>query len=289
MMLKRRLIPAVLMGVILLNFWVWVQGTDTAPEPEGGLMITALPVGKADCILIRTEEQTIVVDTGEKDDGDALVQELKSQGISRVDLLLVTHFDKDHVGGAAYLMEHMEVASVCMPDYEGDRPEYGEFMESLQGHPDMKRLSEQMSLSVGEMELVIYPAADPEALIAKKQEKGKEYDNDLSLVMKLTYGTKSFLFTGDIEKERIAQMLAQEEDWSCDWIKMPHHGEYQKSLKELLDAAMPSAAVICCSVEEPAEEKTLKLLEERGIPVWDTSGQTAVTVCDGEELTVRYE
>ena len=67
---------------------------------------------------------------------------------------------------------------------------------------------------------------------------------------------------------------------------MPHHGRYQKALKALLEAVQPQMAVICCSKKEYAEDKTLKLLEENGIKMWDTSRGSVVTVFKEGEVKV---
>ena len=245
-------------------------------------MITAFPVGKADALLVQTDTYVMLVDTGEEEDGPYLLEELSARGIKEVDMLLITHFDKDHVGGAAYLMEHVDVKAVRMPDYQGERPEYLSFLETLLEHPDVERLSEIYQYTAGDLAYTIYPAEEPQ----KIQDRDKEYDNDMSLVTSLSYQGKRFLLTGDIEKERIEQMLASEVDWQHDWIKMPHHGRYQKALKALLEAVQPQMAVICCSKKEYAEDKTLKLLKENGIKMWDTSRGSVVTVFKEGEVKV---
>lgn len=79
--------------------------------------MTLLKVGKADAIVIQTSKENMVIDTGEED-GEELVMFLKKQGISRVDTLLITHYDQEHVGGADTLMESMETERVIIPDYE---------------------------------------------------------------------------------------------------------------------------------------------------------------------------
>lgn len=283
---KKRLITVFLLMALLLGFWLWSRGLGTEEIPvEEGLTITAFPVGKADALLLQEGETAVLVDTGEADDGSYLVEELKNRGVERLDLLLVTHFDKDHVGSASYIMESMEVERVMMPDYEGERPEYHAFMEKLSLCPDVRRLTGKEQLTLGELKWTVYPAEEPD----KIQDTDGEYDNDMSLVAGVTYGNRSFLLTGDIEKTRIAQMLASGEDWKHDWIKMPHHGRYQKAVKELLDAVSPEYAVICCSLEEPAEEKTLEALRRRKIQVWDTSAQTVVTVCDGVHIKIYQQ
>lgn len=281
-MSRRRTAGVLLLLLLLVAFWIGVSSFRSQDRWEGELVITAFSVGKADALLVQTKDQVLMVDTGEEEDGPYLLQELSKRGIDRIDLLLVTHFDKDHVGGAAYLLEHMEVASVRMPDYEGDRPEYRAFLESLQGHPDAERLTDIYQYQTGDLQCTVYPAEDPQEI----QDTKGEYDNDMSLVVSLTYQAGRFLLTGDIEKTRIAQMLSSDTDWHHDWIKMPHHGRYQKALKDLIEAVQPTYALICCSEEEPAQKKTLQLLEEQGIKVWDTSKGSITTVFQKGQLQI---
>lgn len=282
---KRYPAAAFFLAAVLLGFWLWASGLSRSDLKGETFTITAFSVGKADALLLQEQDTAILLDTGEEDDGVYLLEELKKRGITHLDVLLITHFDKDHVGSAALVMENLSVDTVLIPDYEGDRPEYLAFMESLEGHSDVQTVTEPMEYTTGALDWMIYPAEEPEEILNTED----EYDNDMSLVAKVTYGTCRFLLTGDIEKTRIAQMLAADVDWQCDWIKMPHHGRYQKALNRLLDAAQPSSAVICCSEKNPAEQKTLDMLKERGISVWDTSQQSVVTVSDGEKIAVRYD
>ena len=241
------------LGLVLLLTVPWA-GIRLLPGMGYGqqelLTITALPVGKADALIVEVGEQVILIDAGEKEDGEKVVRALRDRGISRIDLFLVTHFDRDHVGGAAYVMGQMEVAGVLLPDYEGDRPEYAELLACLREHPDVQRVTEPWKASVGELQVTVYPPEDPEEI---RSQEG-EYDNDMSLVTSIAY-----------------------------------HGRYEQELSDLLGAVAPEMAVICCSEKHPAEEETLALLEEYGIPVWDTKEQAVVTVCDGDRITAEYQ
>lgn len=268
-------------AALLLLFWVWA-GSLQKQETEY-FTITAFSVGKADALLLLEGDTAVLVDTGEKDDGEEILRELQKRRIRRLELLLITHFDKDHVGSAAYLMEHLEVSRVMMPDYEGSRPEYTDFISLLEGHPDVQRPDAPVRFSTGALEWTVYPAEDP----ARIRKTDGEYDNDMSLVARVDYGECRFLLTGDIEEERIRQMLAGGTNWSCDWIKMPHHGRYSCAQRDLLDAVRPSFAVICCSKKNPAEDQTLEMLEERGIVFSDTSETSVVTVCDGARIEIN--
>lgn len=274
--MEKRNILAVLALMLALLVVVFAAKFIGQDEADPNLTITALSVGKADALVLQQGGHTVLIDTGEKDDGDKIVRFLKNQGIHSVDLLVITHFDKDHVGGAAKVLKHLEVNSVLMPDYEGTRPEYDSFMEALDGKDEVRRLTGTDEETIGDMKICIQAA-----------EQGETYTdvNDLSLVTWVTFGSRKFVFTGDIAEERISELLASGEDLKADWIKMPHHGRYEENLGELLDAVEPTFAVICCSNKHPASEDTLNLLNERQIEVFDTSEESVVTTCDGEQIT----
>lgn len=282
---KKQYLGAAALAAVLIAAWFLIRWMGSAGRIDDGFKITALPVGKADALILQEGDTAVLIDTGYEDNSAYLLSELQKRGIDSLDLLMITHFDKDHVGSASYIMEQMEVESVWMPDYEGDREEYTKFLACLDGYENVVRVTEPFQEQFGELSFTIYPAEDPEEI----QDTDGEYDNDMSLVASVTYGECRFLFTGDIEKTRIGQMLDTEADWTHDWIKMPHHGRYQKALQDLLEAVQPSWAVICCSEEEPAEDKTLELLAEEGVSVWDTSEQTIVTGCDGSRISVWEE
>ncbi len=274
--MDKRNILAVLALMLALLVVVFASKFIGQDEADPNLTITALSVGKADALVLQQGGHTVLIDTGEKDDGDKIVRFLKNQGIHSVDLLVITHFDKDHVGGAAKVLKHLEVNSVLTPDYEGTRPEYDSFMEALDGKDEVRRLTGTDEQTIGDMKIRIQAA-----------ERGETYTdvNDLSLITWVTFGSRKFLFTGDIAEERISELLASGEDLKADWIKMPHHGRYEENLGELLDAVEPTFAVICCSNKHPASEDTLNLLNERQIEVFDTSEESVVTTCDGEQIT----
>ncbi len=289
---KKRIIAVGILLAALTAVWLGIRqfaGSDEIENPA--LTITALPVGKADALILKTDDWAAMIDTGEERDGSYICETLEAAGIDHLNLLLITHFDKDHVGNAAELLETVGADQVLMPDYEGTRPEYAAFLSSLEAHPEteVQRITgtETLEIPTGSVNtsLTIYAADDP----AEIQDTDGEYDNDMSLVAKVICGEKKFLFTGDIEKTRIAQMLDSGEDWTADWIKMPHHGRYQKKVEKLLEAVNPFYAVICDGEDQPAEEETLDALKKRQIKEWETADGTVVTITDGKNIKVRQE
>ena len=289
---KKRIIAVGILLAALIAVWLGIRqfaGSDEIKNPA--LTITALPVGKADALILKTDSWAAMIDTGEERDGSYIRETLEVAGIDHLNLLLVTHFDKDHVGSAAELLGTVGADQVLMPDYEGTRPEYAAFLSALEVHPEteVQRITgtETLEIPAGSVNtsLTIYAADDP----AEIQDTDGEYDNDMSLVAKVTCGEKKFLFTGDIEKTRIAQMLDSGDDWKADWIKMPHHGRYQKKVEKLLEAVNPFYAVICDGEDQPAEEETLDALKKRQIKEWETADGTVVTITDGKNIKVRQE
>lgn len=285
---RKRKAAAGILLLLLIAVWFGAQQMSVPEHIENPLCtVTALSVGKADALIVKTEDWAALIDTGESKDGEVIRTALEEQGIQHLNLLLITHFDKDHVGSAAWILETVGVDQVLMPDYEGSRPEYQEFLKVLheQKETTVLRVTEPMTFSQGGLDWTLYTADDTEAIFNAEQ----EYDNDLSLVASMTCGERRFLFTGDIEKTRIGQMLDSDVDWHHDWIKMPHHGRYQKKLEELLDAVQPETAVICDGQEQPAEDKTKKALRKRYVEEWDTSNGTVMTVTDGVKIEIRQE
>lgn len=289
---KKRIIAVGILLAALAAVWLGVRqlsGTEQITHPA--LTITALPVGKADALILKTDDWAAMIDTGEERDGSYIRETLEAAGIDHLNLLLVTHFDKDHVGSAAELLGTVGADQVLMPDYEGTRPEYAAFLSALEAHPEteVQRITgtETLEIPAGSVNtsLTIYAADDP----AEIRDTDGEYDNDMSLVAKVTCGEKQFLFTGDIEKTRIRQMLESQVDWKADWIKMPHHGRYQKKVEKLLEAVNPFYAVICDGGDQLAEEETLDALKKRQIKAWETADGTVVTITDGKNIKVRQE
>ena len=87
---------------MLLLACLALTGCAAESADAGGDELTAvfLDVGKADAILLYNGEMAALIDAGENDDGDAVVEAIRARGIERLDLMIITHFDKDHVGGA---------------------------------------------------------------------------------------------------------------------------------------------------------------------------------------------
>lgn len=247
------------------------------------LTVTDLDVGKADCAVIEYENNIGMIDTGTHESFDYIDAFLKSHGVDTIDYLILTHYHRDHIGSAVEILEKYPVRVVYFPDYVSDKKYYEPLMEELDGKDYAVVVDDEISFSVDDLKIDIIPASDPEPLI----EDEKNVDNNMSLLTMLTLGDKKLLFTADVEKDRIAQILDSDEDISADWLKTPHHGEYQKIQKELIDEVDPEYAVISTSHEMAPDEKLTDYLEENDIPYFTTMDEDVKTTCDGSEIKVE--
>lgn len=267
-----------------------VPSGDHASEESGQLpvfRIKMLKIGKADAALLCMEGETeaVVIDTGEDDDGPEIVEKLEELGITKVSHLITSHYDKDHMGGAAYVLEHIPVGQVIQPGYPKTGDRFEEYQEAAETYAeDICTVSEDMEFSVGHLEFTIYSENDPENRYFDEDE-----DNDRSLVTMVSYQGKRFLFTGDIEEKRIELLLASEADLSCDWVKIPHHGNYNIQVEYLLNAVGAKHAVICCSDKNPAREETLDAIRRAGMTCWTTAKGDITFICDGQNIYAHQE
>lgn len=260
-------------------------GDSSAEEVTDTLKTTFIKCGKADIIVLECGDRTMVIDTGEDDDGDKITEYMADQGIEKVDDLIITHFDKDHVGGAAFLLDSVPVDRVYVPDYDGSNNEYRDFMKELQEtEAELIRLTEGTGFDMGDAHVTIDPPSDTAI-----PDDNKEYDNDMSLVTIVEHGDNILLFMGDAETARMQDFVSKNLVDRCDLIKAPHHGEYYTAFEEIVKALKPAYAVITDSWKNPAEEKTLNALERLKVQTFSTSTGDVTAVSDGAKLTVTAE
>lgn len=244
------------------------------------LQVEVLKVGKADAIVLMCGGQTMVIDCGEEEDGQEVLDYLEAQGEDKIDVLLITHFDKDHVGGAETVVEGIAIDRVLLPAYEGTSKKYKNFIKALEEAgitPD--KVEDVQTLQLESASVTVEPPASYEM-----PDSEEEYDNNFSLITTVVFGSNRLVFTGDIEEERIEEWLASGTVQPCDVLKIPHHGSYNEELVKMVAVMKPSYAIICDSEKNPAEGKTVSMLEEIGAKCLQTKNGDISIVCDGESI-----
>ena len=230
-------------------------------------------MGRADNMVLMCGGSTMVIDCAKEENGEEILEYLAQKGVEQIDILIITHFDDDHMGGAGTVVEGIPVKRILVPAYEGSGKRYNRLMEAAK------------SIGIGPERLL----ADIEfrlgdALVTVEPPSGEDYDNNFSLITTVVLGENRLVFTGDIEEERISQWLESGKVKKCDVLKIPHHGLYNEPLEELVGVMQPSYAVICDSEKSPAGERTVSMLEENGAQCLQTKDGEITIVCDGENI-----
>lgn len=246
------------------------------------LKMTFLDTGKSDCIVIEAGGSVVVNDTADEDDIDTICAYLDERQTEKIEYLILSHFDKDHIGSAARLIKQYEVGRVLMPDYEEDSEPYLALMEAMkETGTEHARLREAVSFSLEGIDF--YVDAPREAFY--------DNDNNYSLITIVTNENNRFLLMGDAKKERTEEFLDSPGAGDrYDLIKMPHHGNYNKKLKELFLTARPRYAVLTPDAERTrVEEETTALLESYGCSAFYTDEGVVTVISDGKNVVVSQE
>ena len=248
------------------------------------LRVTFVDVGKGDCTLIQSGSEAVLIDTGYQNTADDVLARLKKDGVNHLDAMIITHYDRDHIGGIRTIGEDVDVGTVYLPGYEGGDKNYRSCISSAKelGAPSQS-VTKEVDLSVGSARLAIFP---PGVAYVRDTGNGEGNDNDVSLVAALSNGRDSFLFAGDLEEDGIDAYLKAGHG-RFDVLKMPHHGEHASNTDEFLESVRPQFVVITDAENDPASKKTLKLLKSADAQTYRTSVDgTVVIESDG---TGTYE
>jgi len=248
---------------------------------EAGTFKTAvLDIGKADAIILQTENHVVLIDAGKEKNGAEVLEYLQNEKIAKLDYLIITHFDKDHVGGADRVLRNIPVENIIQPYYTRDSKQYKQYiaiLEEVEITP--LPLTETLTFTLDDVEFTVYPSG--------RTDYGEDDpDNEWSLVVSARHEENSFLFAGDAIGERLQELLAME-TLEHTFLKVPHHGKYDKSSGRFLEAVSPQYAVITCSKSSSPSGKVLKKLKELGTEVYLTQEGNVICVSDGSSIEVR--
>ena len=245
----------------------------------GELKVTFLDVGTADAILLQSENANIVIDCGERCDGKKISKLLEASDSDTIDYLIITHFDKDHVGGAAKLIRGFDVKNVLTPDYEGTVEEYDKYKSALseKGITPMK-LTEDVSFTLDGVDYTVYAP--------KKTFYGENDENDFSLVTKAVHRKNTLLFTGDAMEQRLDEIM---DIGPCTLLKVPYHGRKLDNILDFLNAVKPKCAVVCTSTGE-FSGKIQDALKKSGATTYATCFNGDITaVSNGSNIEISVE
>lgn len=247
---------------------------------KSNLNIYFFEAGKADSCIIYNDDFAVLIDTGEKDLGNEILVYLENHNIiKKLDYLIITHFDKDHVGGSSSVLKGIQVDNVIQSNYPKESKVYNKYLNALsEKNITPVTLREDMSFNFGD---VYFNINAPIEEVYSNNES-----NNSSLIVSVKYKNNSFLFMGDAENLRIKEYVLNNSD-TYDFIKIPYHGHYQTSLDELLDVVKPKYAVITSSNEELEDKTTLELLNSNNCNYYLTRKGSVLITSNGNKINIK--
>ncbi len=233
---------------------------------EGNMVVNYIDVGQADSILVEVGSKKLLIDAGTTEAGEKVAKFLDDKNIKKIDYIIATHPHEDHIGGMSYIIDNFDIGKIYSPKVTTTTNTYENMISSLK-----KKSLKITTLKGGED-----PGIDLDgAKIEVFSPNAAKYEdlNNYSPIIKIKYGEKSFLFTGDAEKEIENEVIDKNVDLKSDVLKVGHHGSASSTTQEFLNEVSPSIAVISVGKNNTYKhpgEKTLTRLEKKNIKIYRT-------------------
>lgn len=275
-------------GVVSWNRLLSVIGiVDGVERQDSDFAVYYLDVGQSDCTVIICDDEVLLIDLGTVNQIHNIRESLFSLEISEIDYMIVTHQHDDHMAGASEIMKHYTVSNIMMPKLSKinsvDSLTYQDLINNIaENNVNPVAVSSGYSFMLG--------SALVEVLSPLQQDENL---NNMSVVLKITYGDTSFLFQGDSEKEIEKQLLNSGMNLKANVLKIGHHGSDTSSQSNYLKAVNPDYAVVSCGTDNTyghPNSNVIDRLEDNGIKPYITSLDGNITaISDGKSITIITE
>lgn len=251
---------------------MWLTARPAASASGPVTVISMQTLNDADATLLYQQGAAVLIDTGEECDAAQIIEKMKKLGVEKLDCLILSHPDADHIGGAAAILSQIPADCVIQPycTVGDDR------LTKLNTWLDDQRIpvlypTHTHRLRVGQMQLLVFPPL----------EKHYNDTNNYSLAVLVQHGQINMLFAGDALGKRSDELLCV--DWPpIDLYKVAHHGRANRNTKALFDALHPAYAIVTA---KEADQAIHEAAQTWGTLLYYTADGDCTFVSDGKTLT----
>lgn len=266
------------------------EKSPAAVTGDGELIVHFIDVGQADCALIEWGDYFVLIDGGNRDDGQLLVSYLEQQNVQSLHAVICTHAHEDHVGGLPSVLAVYPTEQVYAPTKTYSSGIFDDFLYYV----DQQRLD--VTIPKPGDQLQLRDGTDEVTLTILGPIKSYAETNDTSIVVKLEYGETAFLFTGDMEVTAENDMLDYWDgrmDWNVDVLKVGHHGSTTSSGYRFVYETDPEYAIVSCGKDNSyghPHDEIVDRYRDAGIPMFRTDELgTIFAVSDGRQITITWQ
>ncbi len=286
--------PFAVLACVGCALWLYAcrEKPKEAPLPtEGKLQVYAVDVGQGDSLVILTPGgKSVLIDAGLNQEGENVVKFLREHNVSSLDLVVATHPHADHIGGIPDVLRAVPVKTFLDSGQAHPTKTYTKMLELVKDKVPkfiVARAGQKFNLDSGIVLDVLGPSDPP------IDEDPNKVINANSVILKLTYGSFSMLFTGDSEDETEDRLEERSADVRARVIKIAHHGSRYASTESFLKKVGAEAAIISCGADNDyghPSQPVLDRLRRMGIDLHRTDLEgTILVVSDGKTFQIRGE
>ena len=199
--------------------------------PDGELKVYFLDVGQADSILVINKDESMLIDAGNNDDGDYVVNFIKDKGIEKLNYVIGTHPHEDHIGGLDDVINNFDIENILMPKIETTTKTFEDVIDAIN--------AKSLKIEIPQKGLK-FEVGNAICEIMTDSILNQDNLNLSSIVTKLNYGKNTFLFMGDAEVENEKTI-----SWpKVDVLKVGHHGSNTSTSERFLSQVSPEIGII---------------------------------------------
>lgn len=285
----RKICPLIFLFSIIISLYLiscsslFKNSNYVKPDPNH-MIVHYIDVGQGDSILIQVNNKNMLIDAGPKSDKKELLNYLSKLNIDELDYVIATHPHEDHIGNMSEVIDNYNVLTFYAPKVQTTTKTFEKMIDSLKSKSlkinVIRKDTDYINLGKNANVRVFSPIDD-------------SYDNlnNYSPVIKIQYGSTSFLFTGDAEKDVEEKLLYSNDDISSDVLKVGHHGSSTSTSKAFLNKVNPSIGIISVGNDNTynhPNNEIINSLKENKVTIYRTDEDgTVILSSDGTKITKK--